>query len=318
MSESTAGPALAAECLTRRFGARTAVDNVSFTVASGEVFGLLGPNGAGKSTTARLLTGFIPPDGGIAQVAGIDVNRCPSAARRHLGVVPEEASVYAELTVRQNVLLMGELHGLTRPARERRCDELLHAFDLSARSAQKGRELSKGLRQRVMLCMALVSAPPILVLDEPTAGLDVASVRSIREVIAGLNRERGTTVFLTTHNMEEAEQLCHRVAIIDGGRLAAIDTLAALRARVAARRSVIVTFAGAVPEPGDLLPRPGMEVQRLVDGWRVYGTEPGPLAQAIAVRSADLGIRLESIATQAPSLQEVFVFITGRHHGHGD
>jgi ABC-type multidrug transport system ATPase subunit len=212
MSESTAGPALAAECLTRRFGARTAVDNVGFTVAAGEVFGLLGPKGAGKSTTARLLTGF----------------------------------------------------------------------------------------------------------DEPTAGLDVASVRSIREVIAGLNRERGTTVFLTTHNMEEAEQLCHRVAIIDGGRLAAIDTLAALRARVAARRSVIVTFAGAVPEPGDLLPRPGMEVQRLVDGWRVYGTEPGPLPQAIAVRSADLGIRLESIATQAPSLQEVFVFITGRHHGHGD
>lgn len=307
--------ALVAEGLTRRFGERVAVDGVSFAVAAGEVFGFLGPNGAGKSTTARMLTGFLPATEGRALVAGIDVARRPSAARRRIGVVPEEASVYADLTVRQNVLLMAELHGVGRAAREARCDALLRTFDLAARGAQKGRELSKGLRQRLMLCMALVSEPAILFLDEPTTGLDVASTRMIREVIARMNRERGMTVFITTHNMDEAEQLCHRVAIIDRGKLAAIDTPAALRGRVDARRSVAVSFSGEVPEPERLLPRAGMEVQRQVGGWRVFSPQPGPLAQVIATRSAELGLHIESINTQAPTLEEVFVAITGEAHG---
>jgi len=311
---ATAVPALAAEGLTRRFGERLAVDHVSFEVAPGEVFGFLGPNGAGKSTTARMLTGFLPATGGRARVAGIDVAEHPSAARRHIGVVPEEANVYADLSVRQNVLLMAELHGVGRAERERRCDELLTTFDLSSRAGQKGRQLSKGLRQRLMLCMALVSEPAILFLDEPTSGLDVASTRMIREVIARLNRERGMTVFITTHNMDEADQLCHRVAIIDRGRMAAIDTPAALRGRVDARRSVVVSFAGDVPEPERLLPGPGLEVQRQASGWRVFSPEPGPLAQAIAARSAELGLRIESINTQAPTLEEVFVAITGEAH----
>jgi ABC-2 type transport system ATP-binding protein len=306
--------ALVAEGLTRRFGERTAVDHVDFSVSQGEIFGFLGPNGAGKSTTARMLTGYLPPSEGRAQVAGIDVNRHPSSARRHIGVVPEEANVYADLTVEQNVLLMAELHGVTRTERERRCAQLLRSFDLSVRATHKGRQLSKGLRQRLMLCMALVSAPQILFLDEPTSGLDVASTHMIREVITRLNREQGVTVFLTTHNMEEADQLCHRVAIIDGGRLAAIDTPGALRGRVDARRSVAVKFVGPLGEPRALLPRPGMEVETLVDGWRVFSPEPGPLAQHIAARSAELGLRLESLNTLAPTLEEVFISITGAAH----
>jgi ABC-2 type transport system ATP-binding protein len=307
-------PALAAQSLTRRFGDRVAVDHVDFTVARGEIFGFLGPNGAGKSTTARMLTGFLPPSEGRALVAGIDVNQHPSQARRHIGVVPEEANVYADLTVQQNVLLMAELHGVARSERERRCAELLHTFDLSARATQRGRELSKGLRQRLMLCMALVSAPQILFLDEPTSGLDVASTRMIREVISRLNRDRGMTVFLTTHNMDEADQLCHRVAIIDRGRLAAIDTPTALRSRVDSRRSVVVKFAGAAAEPDAVLPRPGMEVESLAGGWRVFSPEPGPLAQHIATRSTALGLRLQSLNTLAPTLEEVFVSITGEAH----
>ncbi|MGE0099065.1 MAG: ABC transporter ATP-binding protein [Hydrogenophaga sp.] len=308
-------PALVADRLTRRFGERVAVDQVSFTVQRGEIFGFLGPNGAGKSTTARMLTGFLPPTDGHAWVAGIDVSRYPSAARRHIGVVPEEANVYADLTVRQNVLLMAELHGVARAERERRCDELLQTFDLSARAGQKGRELSKGLRQRLMLCMALVSAPQTLFLDEPTSGLDVASTHMIREVIARLNRDMGMTVFITTHNMEEADQLCHRVAIIDRGRLAAIDTPVALRGRVESRRSVAVKFAGRVAAPEELLPQHGMEVESMVDGWRVFNAEPGPLAQHIATRSTELGLKLASLNTLTPTLEEVFVSITGDAHG---
>jgi ABC-type Na+ transport system ATPase subunit NatA len=208
----TATPALEADGLTRRFGERVAVDHVSFTVAPGEVFGFLGPNGAGKSTTARMLTGFLGPSEGRALVAGFDLARHASRARRQFGVVPEEANVYADLSVRQNVLLMAELHVVPPVERERRCNELLLTFDLAERAEQKGRQLSKGLRQRLMLCMALVSNPEVLFLDEPTSGLDVASTRMIREVIGQLNRERGMTVFLTTHNMDEANQLCHRFA----------------------------------------------------------------------------------------------------------
>lgn len=318
LSQSTlkpAPPALTAEGLTRRFGERVAVDHVNFTVAPGEVFGFLGPNGAGKSTTARMLTGFLAPTEGHALIAGIDVAQHPSRARRYIGVVPEEANVYADLSVRQNVLLMAELHGVGAAERERRCDELLRTFDLNERAQQKGRQLSKGLRQRLMLCMALVSDPSILFLDEPTSGLDVASTHMIREVIGRLNRERGITVFITTHNMDEADQLCHRVAIINQGRIAAIDTPAAMRDRVAARRSVVAAFNGQVPEPDFVLPRRGMEVQRQANGWRVYSPDPGPLAQQIATRCSEMGFSIAGLNTLVPTLEEVFMSITGAAHG---
>ncbi len=303
-------PALEAVGLTRCFGARRAVDGVSFTVARGEIFGLLGPNGAGKSTTVRMLTGYLAPTAGQARVEGIDVGTEPSRARRRIGVVPEEANVYADLSVRHNVLLMAELHGLPRVERERRCQELLATFGLDARAAQKGRELSKGLRQRLMLCMALVGDPAVLFLDEPTSGLDVASAYLIREVVARLSRERGMSVLLTTHNMAEAEALCQRVGILREGRLAAVDTPTSLRRRVAARRCVAVTFKGPAPDPAALMPAPGPEVVVRPGGWRVHAAEPGPLAQRIAVRCAALGVELASLNTVEPSLEDVFVSIT--------
>ncbi len=273
-SLSPGAPALTADGLTRRSGERVAVDHASFSVAAGEVFGFLGPNGAGKSTTTRMLTGFLAPTEGRALIAGIDVARQPSRARRRIGVVPEEANVYADLTVRQNILLMAELHGVASSDRERRCNDLLRTFDLEERSQQKGRQLSKGLRQRLMLCMASVSDPEILFLDEPTSGLDVASTHMIRYEIGRLNRERGMTVFITTHNMEEADQLCHRVAIMNQGRIAAIDKPAALRDRVASRRSVVVTFAGLITEPGAIMPTGAMDVTPQADGWQTCGIKP--------------------------------------------
>ena len=304
-------PAIEADCLTRKFGDLVAVATVSFQVAAGEVFGLLGPNGAGKSTTVRMLTGFIAPTAGRAFLAGIDLGDRPSAARRRIGVVPEEANVYADLSVWDNVMLMAELHAVPKALRIERAKRLLARFDLDGRARQKGSELSKGLRQRLMLCMALVSEPQILFLDEPTSGLDVASAHLIRDIVGEQNRARGTTVFLTTHNMDEADRLCHRVAIIDKGRLAAIDTPAALRRRVEARRSVEVRFAqyqgDAAPFASELN---GAAVIAMADGFRAYTPHPGALAQAIAARASALGMRITSISTLAPTLEDVFLSIT--------
>jgi len=302
--------AIAAEGLTRAFGERVAVDHVSFTVGHGEVFGFLGPNGAGKSTTARMLTGFVRPTSGRACIAGLDIAKHPSAARRLIGVVPEEANVYADLTVLQNILLMAELHGVPKARRLARANELLGIFDLMPRKANKGRDLSKGLRQRLMLCMALVSDPKVLFLDEPTSGLDVASTRMIREVIQRMNREQGMTVFITTHNMDEADQLCHRVAIINQGKLAAIDTPAALRGRVSSLRSVEVRFAESGVKPSDVLPHGHGKVVLAANGFQAFDSEPGRLAQEIAGKSSSLGLSIESLNTRAPTLEEVFLSIT--------
>ena len=303
--------AIEADCLTRNFGDLVAVDSVSFEVAAGEVFGFLGPNGAGKSTTARMLTGFIAPNSGHVRIAGIDMSRQPSLARRHIGVVPEEANVYADLSVWDNVMLMAELYAVPKTVRVDRAKRLLARFELDGRARQKGSELSKGLRQRLILCMALVSEPQILFLGEPTSGLDVASAHLIRDIVGEQNRERGTTIFLTTHNMEEADHLCHRVAIIDKGHLAAIDTPSALRRRVEARRSVEVRFeqyqGSSVAFAAEL---DGVEVLAIADGFRAYGPSPGELAQAIAARASALGMRITSISTLAPTLEDVFLSIT--------
>ncbi|MBI4271922.1 MAG: ABC transporter ATP-binding protein [Candidatus Rokubacteria bacterium] len=297
--------------LTRRYGRVLAVDHVSFTVRRGEVFGFLGPNGAGKSTTVRMLTGYVSPSEGSALLDGHDILTDSLAARSRLGVVPEEANVYVDLTVWQNVMLMAELHGVPRTERTRRGTALLELFELAERRGDQGRALSKGLRQRLMLCMALVSEPAILFLDEPTTGLDVASARLIRETIGRLNRERGVTVFLTTHNLEEANQLCHRLAIIHRGRIAAIDTPQALRGAIESRRSVEVVFTAA-PHATPVVSDPGAVVEIFAGGAgiRVYTPMPGAAAQEVATWATECGVDIESISTRGPSLEDVFLSLT--------
>ncbi len=298
--------------LTRRYGDLVAVDGVDFAVGRGEVFGFLGPNGAGKTTTVRMLTGVIEPTGGTAVVDGYDVVKDAVASRERLGIVPEQANVYVDLTVWQNLMLMAELHGVPRKRRLRRGSELLEMFGLADRRGQKGHGLSKGLRQRLMLCMAMVSDPVILFLDEPTTGLDVASARLIRDLIAEEKRERGTTVFLTTHNIQEADDLCSRVAIIDKGHIAAVDTPEALRDSVEASRSVEVTFAGgSLDEEAISGIKTVEEVRRLARGIRVFAREPGRVAQEIACLARERGVCLDTLATREPSLEDVFLHITG-------
>ncbi len=299
-----------AEGLTRRFGDLAAVDCVDFAVERGEVFGFLGPNGAGKTTTVRMLTGIIEPTEGRAVVRGHDVARDSVRARRRVGVVPEEANVYLDLSVWQNVMLMAQLHGVRRRERERCGAELLERFGLGERRRQKARALSKGLRQRLMLCTALVAEPALLFLDEPTSGLDVASTRLIRQIVRELNDD-GLTVFLTTHNMEEAEEICDRVAIIHRGRIAAVDTPDELRNVIKARRSVQVRFKPDAPGPAALAGLPGVtECTRPGESVVLYTESPGAVAAAVVRLAEREGLQIEEISTRRPSLEDVYLYYT--------
>ncbi len=281
-----------AKGLTRTFGSLVAVDHVTFEIFQGEIFGFLGANGAGKTTTVRMLTGVIDPTKGTAAIQGHDIRKESLLSRTHIAVVPEEANVYLDLTVWQNLMLMAELHGIERHQRFRKAGQLLDTFGLSDKTKQKARTLSKGLRQRLMLCAALVTDPKILFLDEPTSGLDVQSARLIRKTVGDLN-QNGLTVFLTTHNMDEASELCSRVAIIDKGRIVAIDSLEKLRSAISARQYIKVSFAGTLPEPNDLSVIPGVsQVEVDHQTFRLYTELPGQvITKVVLSETARFNIR---------------------------
>ena len=304
-------PAIQTENLTRRFGDLTAVDRVEFTVDEGGVFGFLGPNGAGKTTTVRMLTGVLDPSDGTAAVRGHDIRKESLAAREHMGIVPEEANVYLDLSVWRNVMLMAELHGVARRERVAEGERLLEHLGLADRRKQKARALSKGLRQRLMLCSALVSRPEVLFLDEPTSGLDVQSARLIRQIVSDMNRQ-GLTVFLTTHNMAEAEQMCDRVAIINGGKIVAIDTPDQLRSAVTSSQHVRVSFEAGGPAERDLEALAGVQrVSKGPEGYRLYSEQPGRAAMEVMRFAERKGLALGEIATCKPTLEDVFLHLTG-------
>ena len=298
--------------LTRRFGNLVAVDHVEFEVSKGEIFGFLGPNGAGKTTTIRMLTGVIDPTEGTATIQGHDILNKPLLSRAHISVVPEEANVYLDLSVWQNLMLMAELHGVERHRRIQEAERLLDALGLAERKKQKARELSKGLRQRLMLCAALVTGPEVLFLDEPTSGLDVQSARLIRQIVNDLNRN-GLTVFLTTHNMNEASEMCSRIAIIDKGCIAAIDTPERLRNTISSRQYVEVVFAGAVPKHDELESLPGVSQIDADDRtFRLYTRLPGKVVTEI-VRLADMReLEITDLGNRKPSLEDVFLNVVTR------
>jgi ABC-2 type transport system ATP-binding protein len=232
--------------LTKRFGTTVAVNHISFSVQEGEIFGFLGPNGAGKTTTTRMLTGVIPPDSGTALILSYDILHQPVLAKQGFGVVPETANAYTDLTAWRNLMLMGELYGLPRARAEERAKDLLGTLGLLERKAQKVQAYSKGMKQRLILAMALLHEPGLLFLDEPTSGLDVQSTQMILSLLRDLNRA-GTTIFLTTHNMEEANRLCHRVGIIRAGKMVAIDAPEKLKAAIGRVHTIEVSFDREIP-----------------------------------------------------------------------
>jgi len=301
-----------AKGLTRKFGDLVAVDHVAFKVYQGEIFGFLGPNGTGKTTTVRMLTGVIDPTEGTAEIQGHDICKESLLSRTHIAIVPEEANVYLDLSVWQNLMIMAELHCIARHRRINEAERLLGLFGLTEKKKHKARTLSKGLRQRLMLCAALVTGPKILFLDEPTSGLDVQSARLIRKTVIDLNR-KGLTVFLTTHNMSEAGEMCSRVAIINKGRIVAIDSPEKLRSTISSRQYVEVGFGGIAPEYNELESLPGVS-QVGVDNhtFRLYTELPGQVATEVVRLVDKKGLEITNLSNCKPSLEDVFLHFTGK------
>lgn len=295
--------------LYKRFGSLVAVDGVSFKVKPGEIFGFLGPNGAGKTTTLRMLTGVLPPDRGRALVLGLDVWENPIRVKERIGIVPEASNVYIDLTVRQNMMLMAELYGVPRDARVSRVKSLLDSMGLLERRDEKARRLSKGLRQRLLICMALIHGPELLFLDEPTGGLDVRSAREIRAMLRRMNREEGVTIFLTTHNMREAEELCHRVAVINHGKVVAVSAVEELKHMISRLHTVEVRFEGEA-DLSVFSKALGCEVAVL--GGRRYRVQVEDVDEAvcrIVDYARERGLRILSLNVVEPSLEDVFLEI---------
>jgi ABC-2 type transport system ATP-binding protein len=305
--------AIEVQGLTKRFGSLTAVEDVSFEVEEGEVFGLLGPNGSGKTTTIRMLVGLSRPTEGDARILGFDLSSGIAEAKRRIGVVPDSSNLYDELSARDNLLFMAKLYGVKKRVREERVEEVLRAFDLYDRRDDGFGTFSRGMKRSLTIAAALVHDPKLLFLDEPTVGLDVVAARSLRDLICDLHH-RGLTIILTTHYLEEADRLCDRIAILVKGRIVAIDTPEGLK-RFAEEGSVIeASFRGAASGHSDDLSArlPGSEVVFL-DGTRVrvLGGDPSGVLEELFEFSRGHDLGLEAVNSMRPTLEDAFIRITG-------
>ena len=301
--------AIEVEDLTKRFGHYTAVDHIDFKVEAGELFGFLGPNGAGKTTPVRMITGVIKTDAGKASIMGYDVERETINAKQMVGVLPETSNAYIDLSAWQNLMLMGKLYGLAKKERQSRAEDLLKRFGLYEKREVAVKGFSKGMKQRLQICMALISKPKVLILDEPTSGLDVQSSRLIRSIITDLNAQ-GVTFFLTTHNMEEANQLCSRIAIINQGKIVAIDRPEVLKKRIESLHSVDVSFNRDVAQ-SDLSGFLGVDsVEQMGDKFRLYAREPAEVIYNLVDYARSEKVEIVSLATISPTLEDVFVKYT--------
>jgi ABC-2 type transport system ATP-binding protein len=300
--------------LTKYFDGHLAVDHINFEVEKGEIFGFLGPNGAGKTTTIRMLTGILKPDEGSAIVSGYDVSRDSIEVRQRIGVVPEVSNVYIDLSAWENLMLIGELYGAPKRRREENAVELLKDFGLYDVRDRLVRGFSKGMKQRLLLCMALINDPEIIFLDEPTSGLDVESARLMREKIRQRNRD-GMTVFLSTHNMEEADQLCHRIAVINRGRIAAVDAPERLRAQSMELQYVEVSFDKPV-RLEELAEGPGItKASPAGNKVRLYTANPSAAIGFLVDFARQNNVQIISLNTMMPSLEDVFIELIKKHGG---
>ena len=301
------------ERVRRSFGDLVAVDDVSFEVRDGEILGLLGPNGAGKTTTLSMISGVLKPESGRVLVDGRDIWLEPIEVKRRLGVVPQEVAVYEDLTARDNLSFWGSLYGLSGSELKQRVDEGLTRVGLAERAGDRVRGFSGGMKRRLNLCMGLLHRPRFLLLDEPTVGIDPQARLNILEVIRGVAAS-GTTVLYTTHYMEEAQELCDRIAIIDHGRILTIGTLDELT-RLAGEAEVLRlagSFSGSEARER-LQAISGVRVMQAGDGSAMLSVAaggPGLLAVLPAVLAS--GLALDDVSIQRPNLQSVFISLTGR------
>lgn len=296
--------------ITKRYGQVLAVDNISFSVEQGSIFGFLGPNGAGKSTTQRIITGVIYPDRGEVQIMGYHLRHQPLQAKQIMGVVPEMANVYLDLSAWGNLMFIGDVYGVGKKERMSRAEELLKLFGLYEKRKLKSKGFSKGMKQRLLLCMALMNDPQLLFLDEPTAGLDVESTHIIRNLIREFN-SHGKTVFLTTHNIEEANQLCDFVAIINRGKIAAIDRPENLKKTLKKLQSVEVSFYPQISDSQILEGINGnSKVKKTGDKFLLYTDHPGEVIFSVTDLARKHNLEILSLQTLGSTLEDVFLNLT--------
>jgi ABC-2 type transport system ATP-binding protein len=303
---------LKVERLSKAFGAVRAVDSVSFEVRAGEIYGLLGPNGAGKTTTISIISGLLKPDAGEVFVADKPFWTDTQAAKRIMGVVPQEVAIYEELTGRENLEFWGRMAGLSYGEARSRASELLEALSLTDRARDAVKTYSSGMKRRINLGCALLHHPKLLLLDEPTVGIDPQARLNILEFIRGL-RASGTAILYTTHYLEEAETLCHRIGIIDHGRLLAEGTLNELQERLGGDRVFVLEadFKDASPETWSGFHQRFRIIQK---------SERQLVVSAIGTRDPSeclkdllgLPVRVENVTLKRPSLNDVFLQLTGR------
>ncbi|MFA5332468.1 MAG: ABC transporter ATP-binding protein [Methanoregula sp.] len=298
-----------AEHLTKSFGSFTAVDDLSLSVEKGGIFGFLGRNGAGKTTTIRMLTGVLTPDAGSARICGIDIHQHPMEAKLRMGIIPENGTVYSDLTAEQNILWTAKFYGMDKAAAKARADEILSFLGLKERRDDIVRTFSKGMHQRISIACAIVHSPPVLFLDEPTDGLDVYSRRLVIDTIRRMNDE-GSTVFLTTHNLEEANELCTTVNVINRGKIIAQGSPEKIKRMFDTEKYVEIAFEQPVRK--EQFDSPAFSrVETRGDKWRVYTDDPDRAVKDLAAFAGREHATIISIATSTPSLEEAFVQLTG-------
>jgi len=304
--------AIVVKALSKHFDEVEAVAGISFTVRRGELFGFLGPNGAGKTTTINMLTGLARPDSGTIRIAGIDCTGSPKAAQHLIGVVPDESNLYPELTGFENLCFCASLYGLGKTERQVRARKLLEAFGLTKAANRKFGGYSKGMKRKLTIAAGIIHKPEILFLDEPTTGLDLASARHLRQLITELHRA-GTTIFLTTHYIEEAQRLCDRIAFIVSGRLVRIDTVEHLLQPLQGKHMMQLAFENLVNDMQAKLSQsfPDLEFTTLGPGLiRVEADKPIRVGALIRFLEEE-GAEVSEARRIRPSLEEVFVRITG-------
>ncbi len=295
--------------LCKNYGETRALEDVGFTVSRGEIFGYLGSNGAGKTTTVNILCGLLDRDAGEVTVCNLDIERDPVAIKQLIGVVPEESNLYPELTCRRNLEYLGELYGLSSTVRREKVGDLLEIFNLADRGTTPFRALSRGMERRFTLAAALIHSPKVVFLDEPTVGLDVPSARDLRALIQTINRN-GTTVFLTTHNLAEAEALCDRVLIIVKGHVVTEGTASEIRQRLEKTKTLSFTLSGDVEGRTLCDACPAVRSVSSIDGtWHLEINDPHAAVSQIVSFAEKQGVRILEIRTAVASLEDAFIRI---------
>ena len=300
--------------LTKSFGELLAVNDLSFQVARGEIFGFLGPNGAGKTTTISVICGLLKADAGEICINGRSPRDNPRACRRELGLCPQHLVIWEGLTCQEQLEFMGRLYDLSPAAARQRAAELLAVFGLEEKRRQQARILSGGMKRRLNVALAVVHRPPLLILDEPQAGLDPQSRILVRETIRSLVPE--TTVILTTHEMDEAERLADRVAIIDHGKLLVLDTAANLKSRIGEGDVLEIKIAAGLgqgwPQIRNSLPANIRSFSFAQDVLRLVGADIPVILQPLLERFRREGLKIEDLTIRKKTLEDVFIALTGR------